>query len=39
MKGGIIMILTAKQEEAVKIVNRNYKAGEMMTVISGFAGT
>lgn len=33
------MILTEKQQEAINIVNRNYKMGEMMTVISGFAGT
>lgn len=39
MEGGINLILTAKQEQAVNIVNNNYKSGEMMTVISGFAGT
>ena len=33
------MMLTAKQEAAIKIMNTNFKNGEMMTVISGFAGT
>ena len=33
------MILTAKQEEALKITVARYKAGEPWTCISGYAGT
>lgn len=33
------MILTNKQTDAIKIMQRNFNHGEMMTVIAGFAGT
>lgn len=33
------MILSAKQEQAIKLMNYNFKHDIKMTVISGFAGT
>lgn len=33
------MILTAQQENAIKIMSNNVKNREAITVISGFAGT
>ena len=33
------MILTAKQEEGLKIAVSRYEAGEKYVVISGYAGT
>lgn len=32
------MILTNKQEEAIKIISNNFHTGERMTVVSGYAG-
>lgn len=36
-KGGNVLVLTNKQEEAVKIAVARYKAGEKYTCISGYA--
>jgi len=33
------MILSAKQEKAIQIMNKNYIDRKLITVISGYAGT